>query len=103
MLYAAQDLNERVWLVDDLHLEQFIAAAGRADNQDALDELALDPLEADALLEAMGNENDSMWTMNSSCADFPVAYRSVDEAVVDELMMVPITPAEIGALRQENL
>lgn len=98
MFYIAQDLNDRMWLVDGEHIDRFMAVAGREANQDILDDLAIHKDEEVALLEFLDSENDGMWSLNSADEDFPIAFRPCPNRAVDALMLDPINPAEMALL-----
>ena len=100
MPYVIQDLNDRVWVVDEGDFNYFLLMAGRAGNhQDMLDELALDHEVMEALFEQF--TGDDMWQLNPVEDDQVAAFRTVSQEILDSLMIVPVTPAEMRALEVE--
>ena len=98
MLYLIQDLSERMWLVDDINLTEFTSLAECIGfHQDVLDELSLSREEQESIGDEMAG--DAMWQMNGDRADYPVSWCVCPDDVADALMLVPVTPAEMQAIR----
>ena len=97
MLYLVQDLSERMWLVDDIHLITFLKMAEtKGSHQDMLDELSLSREEQESIGDEL--QGDDMWQLNSTNSDYPMATRFCPEPVANDLMLVPVTPAEMAVL-----
>lgn len=98
MMYLVQDLSERMWLVDEVNLVEFVNLAEcMGFHQAELDELSLSRAEQESLGDELAG--DDMWQMNGPDVDYPVSWRVCPDEVADALMMVPVTPAEMQAMR----
>jgi hypothetical protein len=98
MPYLVQDMSERMWLLSASWVDEFIRMAEvNGAHQDALDELSISREEQESLGDAL--DGDTVWALNSSHEDYPVAWRFVEQPVLDALGLEEVNPAEMQALR----